>query len=61
MNSLQLIFVLVAVGVVMWLVNAYIPMQENIKRILNIPVVIIVILWLITVVFHLGSLGSIHP
>lgn len=48
MPLIQLIVILVVVGVVMWLVNAYIPMQDTIKKILNIAVVIVVCLWLLS-------------
>jgi hypothetical protein len=44
---IQLIIVLVIVGVLLWLVNNYIPMDANIKKILNIVVIIVVILWLL--------------
>lgn len=48
MPLIQLIVILVVVGVVMWLVNAYIPMQDTIKKILNIAVVVVVCLWLLS-------------
>jgi hypothetical protein len=47
MPLIQLILVLVIVGVLLWLVNNYIPMDANIKKILNIVVIIVVILWLL--------------
>ena len=40
---------LIAVGVVMWLVNQYIPMDAKFKQLLNIVAIIIVILWLLKV------------
>ena len=43
----QLIVVLVVVGILLWLVNTYIPMDAKIKQILNIVVVLAVILWLL--------------
>lgn len=49
MPILSIIIVLVVVGVVMWLVNQYIPMAASIKNILNIVVTILVIIWLLTV------------
>ena len=49
MPIFTLIFILVVIGVVMWAVNTYIPMQPNIKKILNIAVVVLVILWLASV------------
>jgi hypothetical protein len=46
---IQLIFILIIVGVLLWLVNNYIPMDAAIKKILNIVVIIVVILWLLRV------------
>jgi hypothetical protein len=44
---LHIVIVLIVVGVLLWLVNNYIPMDGKIKSILNIVVVIVVILWLL--------------
>lgn len=44
---IQIIIVLIVVGLLLWLVNNYIPMDAKIKNILNIVVVIGVILWLL--------------
>jgi hypothetical protein len=54
MPLIQLLMVLIAVGVLLWLVNRFIPMAGSIKSILNAVVVIGVVLWLlnITGVFH---------
>jgi hypothetical protein len=49
MPLVQLIVILVVIGVLLYLVNSYIPMQDSIKRILNGAVVIAVILWLLNV------------
>ena len=49
---------LIVVGVLLWLVNSYIPMDAKIKNILNIVVVIIVVLWLLQAFGVLGSLGG---
>ena len=49
MPIFTLIFILVVIGVIMWAVNAYIPMQPSIKKILNIAVVVLVVLWLASV------------
>ena len=57
---IQIIVVLIVVGVLLWLVNNYIPMDGKIKNILNIVVVIIVVLWLLQVFGLLGSLGGVH-
>jgi len=47
MSLISIILVLVIVGVILWLVNTYIPMDRKIKQILNVVVVILVILWLL--------------
>jgi len=60
MSLISLIIVLVVVGVILWLVNSYIPMQDTIKKILNIIVVIAVILWLLSVFGLLGNISTIH-
>ena len=54
MPLLQAVEILVVVGVLLWLVNRYIPMQSSIKSILNGVVVIAVVLWLLNAfgLFH---------
>ena len=47
MPVLNIVIVLIVVGVLLWLINTYIPMDGKIKNILNIVVVIAVILWLL--------------
>jgi hypothetical protein len=44
---LSLILTIVVVGVVLWLINTYVPMQSTVKGILNAVVVIILIIWLL--------------
>lgn len=41
------LLVLIIVGVLLWLVNTYIPMDRKIKNIFNIVVVIVIIVWLL--------------
>ncbi len=47
MPILTILITLVVAGVILWLVNTYIPMDQKIKNILNVLVVIIVIIWLL--------------
>lgn len=47
MDILTIILVIVVVGVVLWLINTYIPMQGTVKSILNLIVIILLILWLL--------------
>jgi len=60
MPLIQLLEVLVVVGVLLWLVNSFIPMQGSIKSILNGVVVIAVVLWLLNVFGLFHSLARIH-
>ena len=60
MPLLQIVIVLVVVGVLLWLVNSYIPMQGTIKSILNAVVVICVVLWLLNVFGLFHSFSRIH-
>lgn len=47
MPILTILLVLVVAGVLLWLINNYIPMQPTIKKILNVVVIIILVLWLL--------------
>jgi hypothetical protein len=58
MPLINLLLVLVVVGVVLWLVNTYLPMDPKIKTILNIVVVIVVVIWLLRAFGILGSLSQ---
>lgn len=49
MPILSIILVLVIIGFLLWLINAYIPMARPIKTILNVVVVVAVILWLLSI------------
>ncbi len=49
MPLLTVLLVIIAAGVILWVVNSYIPMQSTLKRILNIVVVLIVIVWLLKI------------
>jgi len=58
MPLLQVLEVLIVVGVLLWLVNRFIPMQGTIKSILNGVVVIALVLWLLNVFGLLHSLSK---
>ena len=55
MPLLNVLILLVVVGVILWLVNTYIPMDRKIKNILNVVVVIVVVIWLLQVFGILSS------
>ncbi len=61
MSLITVIVVLVVVGFLLWLVNAYVPMAGPIKGILNLIVIVALVLWLLSVfgIFNISSLGNI--
>ena len=60
MPLINLIIILVVVGVILWLINTYIPMDRKIKSILNIVVVIVVVIWLLSVFGVIGSISGLR-
>lgn len=60
MPLLTVVAVLIVVGVLLWLVNRFIPMQGTIKSILNAVVVIVVVLWLLNVFGLFSSFAHIR-
>ncbi|MCB9052756.1 MAG: hypothetical protein H6556_25245 [Lewinellaceae bacterium] len=59
MPLLNILILLVVVGVILWLINTYIPMDSKIKNILNAVAVIAVVIWLLQVFGLLDSLKNI--
>jgi hypothetical protein len=65
MPLMQILIALIVVGVLLWLVNSFIPMAGSIKSILNAVVIIVVVVWLLNVFglmhyitnFHINRLG----
>jgi hypothetical protein len=49
MSLISIVITLIVVGVLLWLVNTYIPMDGKIKKVLNIVVMVVVVLWLLNV------------
>jgi hypothetical protein len=60
MSLITIVVVLIVVGVLLWLINAYIPMQPTIKSILNAVVIIVVVIWLLQAFGVLGEVGNIR-
>lgn len=58
MSILTVLVVLIVVGVLLWLVNTYVPMDAKIKQILNIVAIIFVVIWLLKAFGILAALGS---
>jgi hypothetical protein len=60
MPLINLVVTLIVVGILLWLVNTYIPMDAKIKKILNIVVVICVVVWLLYAFGILNHSGDIR-
>lgn len=56
MSIINVIIVLIVVGIILWLINRFIPMDSKIKQILNVVVVIAVIIWLLKAFGLLGGI-----
>lgn len=56
----HIVITLIVVGILLWLVNNYIPMAGSIKSILNAVVVIVVVLWLLDVFGLFSSVSRVH-
>jgi hypothetical protein len=65
MPLVQILIALIVVGVLLWLVNTFIPMAGSIKTLLNAVVIIVVVVWLLNVFglmhyitnFHVNRVG----
>jgi hypothetical protein len=60
MPLLNVLLVLIVVGVALWLINTYIPMDSKIKSILNAVVVIVVVIWLLQAFGLISSLKNLR-
>lgn len=60
MPLVQLVITLIVIGVLLWLVNTYIPMDSKIKNIMNVVVVIVVVLWLLSVFGVLSGVSGLR-
>ena len=60
MSLLSLVLALVVIGVLLWLVNSFIPMDGKIKQILNIVVIVAVVLWLLKAFGLFSALSSVR-
>ena len=61
MDLVTVIITLIVIGILLWAINRYIPMDSKIKSILNIVVVIVVVIWLLQGYGVIGSLRGNNP
>lgn len=60
MTLVGIVVVLVVVGLILWLINTYIPMAGAIKSLLNIVVFVVVLIWLLQVFGLIGPINGVH-
>jgi hypothetical protein len=60
MTLINIVVVLVVVGLVLWLINTYIPMAGAIKSLLNVVVFVVVLIWLLQVFGVIGPIQGLH-
>jgi len=60
MPLLSILLVIIVVGILLWIINTFIPMDRKIKQIFNVVVVIILIVWLLRVFGIFAYLMDIH-
>jgi hypothetical protein len=57
---LSLVLTIVVVGVLLWLVESFIPMDPTIKRVLVVAVVVFLVLWIISATGLLDTLDTVR-
>ncbi len=60
MPLIQLVIVLVVLGVILWAVNSYIPMDATIKKIVNVVIILVAVLFILSAFGILGSMSGIR-
>ncbi len=60
MNLLTIFTTLIIVGIVLYLINTFIPMDARIKKIINVAAIVLLIFWLLKVFGVISYLGGIH-
>ncbi len=56
MTLVDIVLVLIVVGLIMWLVNTYVPMAAGIKSLLNVVVFVVVLVWVLQVFGLVGAI-----
>lgn len=60
MSLLSLVIALVVVGIVLWALNAFVPMDATVKRILNIVVILVLVVWLLSAFGVLDAFSTVR-
>jgi len=60
MPLIHVVITLIVVGILLWLINTFLPMDGKIKNLLNIVVVVAVVIWLLNAFGVMGNIGNIR-
>jgi hypothetical protein len=60
MTLIDIVLVFVVVGLLMWLINAFIPMAAGIKSLLNVVVFVVVLIWVLRIFGVVGEIPGVH-
>jgi hypothetical protein len=60
MTLANLVLILVIAGLIMWLINSYVPMAAAIKSLLNVVVFVVLLIWVLQVLGIVGGITEIH-
>jgi hypothetical protein len=60
MSLISVVIALIVVGVLLWLINTYIPMDTKIRSILNGVVIIVVVIWLLQAFGVMGTINDVN-
>lgn len=60
MTLLDIVVVLIVVGLILWLINTYIPMAGGIKSLLNVVVFVVVLIWVLQATGLIGPINGVH-
>ncbi len=60
MTLVDIVLVFVVIGLLMWIINAYIPMAAGIKSLLNVVVFVVVLIWVLRVFGLVGEIPGVH-
>jgi hypothetical protein len=60
MTLIDIVLVFVVVGLLMWLINAFIPMVAGIKSLLNVIVFVVVLIWVLRIFGVVGEIPGVH-
>ncbi len=60
MTLIDIVLIFVVIGLVMWLINSYVPMAAGIKSLLNVVVFVVVLVWVLRVFGLVGEIPGVH-